>query len=64
VHFRNPSGDPDGVRSATFGGGTTVGSRRAIALAVRAKLAVAPARRARAQLLVGGLGCFEIRPPG
>jgi len=64
VHFRNPSGDPDGVRSATFGGGATVGSRRAITLAVRAKLAVAPARRARAQLLVGGLGCFEIRPPG
>jgi predicted acyl esterase len=48
--YRDPAGESDGVRFVRFGSGT---------LKVRAKVQAAPVRRARAQLLVGGLGCFE-----
>ena len=50
-HYRDPAGASDGVRSAVLG---------ADLLAVRAKVASTRVRRARAQLLVGGLGCFEL----
>lgn len=49
--YRDPAGASDGVRSVEFGSG---------ALKLRAKVQAAPVRRARAQLLVGGLGCFEL----
>jgi predicted acyl esterase len=49
--YRDPAGQSDGVRSVVLD--STV-------LKVRAKVTAAPVRRARTQLLIGGLGCFEL----
>jgi hypothetical protein len=49
--YRDPAGESDGVRSVTLS---------ADVLEVRAKVTAAPVRHARAQLLVGALGCFAL----
>jgi hypothetical protein len=48
--YRDPAGESDGVRLVRLGSG---------AVTLRAQANATPVRRARAQLLVGGLGCFE-----
>jgi len=49
--YRDPAGTSDGVRSAMMG---------ADVLRIIARPTATPVRRARAQLLVGGFGCFEL----
>ncbi len=49
--YRDPAGMSDGVRSVALG---------ANVLKVVAKPGVTPVKRVRGQLLVGGLGCFEL----
>jgi hypothetical protein len=52
--YLDPPGTVDGVRAVHFGGG------RRLSLALRATLDATPVRRARAQLLSGPGGCWEI----
>ncbi len=58
LSYRDAGPGPDAAQSASVAGAGASGRRR---LAVRARPGVGPVRGARAQLLIGGLGCVERR---